>query len=1419
MRVNDCLGIAFLLVVCLFCSAESAVAQEDDDFPPQGMIAEYASGDTKAVRIDAGGGFRWNATAPDLRLPPGNFSAQWKGQLSVFDDGAYKLYAHVEGGELKVWLDGKQVLSAKAAASQWVASEPQRLRFNDYPLQVTFEKTREAARLTLFWSGPGFPIEPLPASYLTHAAEVAPSNSFERGRQLSRGLRCAACHESAVEPAPVAAPSLAYSKGNLHTAWLVDWLTGKSRHGAESLRRMPGFQLSQADATAIAAVLQTEPSQKSKRRAEQLGDAKQGSQLFHTIGCVACHDSARTAEAGLWAGNDLSQIRGKRPAGFIEKWLEDPASLNPQHRMPVFDLSASQRKDLAAFLTSKGAEPPAAIRQKRDAKTLQHGRELIVANGCLNCHQAPPGFEDIVKNVAKPSRPGRQSNWQSSCVHKPQQKRPGYDLKAEDAAALKSYYSQLPEVTGAVQKPLNRPTPTGAQLLVEMNCVACHQRGEFAGLSQRLPDLAVAHPELASLLPAMKPPSLNSVGDKLKDDALVKAIRRQGQPRRPWLGVRMPRFRMSDKDLSAITSHLIAEDRVPLSPVQPAAVFAEPVVQKSGARLLTAAGFGCVSCHAIGKSKPSDDVIAGRGPALAGLDGRVRKIWFDRWVRNPARITPRMEMPSIQSPVHGVLDGRLQTQLDALWTALNSKNLKLPKLGAVRVVSRSNDPAATLRQRRAAVLTDVLHHNDRIYIKPFIVGMNNQHNVMLDLESASLSGWWRGDVARQLTEGKTWFWEPAGDSALPAGKPRAEWQLKTSAGYVDPIASGQFKTAFDLYEHTPGNGVAVQHRLLFPGENQQRVQVTQTLSPQSNDTTDGFSRELKLSGLKPSQQVRLLPFGSLVPESPQLTAGDRVLTVGRGGVVRLRLETGGLKFLLSGTDVYVHGQADAAGQLTVQLQYEWKRRRSELQLPLATSTPQPPPQPMPLQVAPGYNVVRLPLTPPGEWMPTGLAWSAKGELAVSSLKGRVWLAKDSDADGLEDKMLPFSDELAAPYGLAFPQKTKAGRAVDVINKYALLRFVDADEDGLADKVYNLASGWGHTADYHDWMVGLPSDGKGGYLVAAACQQDTRSIAAARLRGEVLRLTPSQADGGDPAPRYTVQTISKGHRFPMGIARNQTGAVFVTDNQGNYNPFNELNHVIQGARYGFINKVDRAKFAGNTPPFRAPAINIPHPWTRSVNGICFLETPPALKAKRGEIFGPFEGHLIGCEYDTRRLIRMSVRKVGDTYQGAAYPFSLDQPTAGPSLLGPLVAAVSPDGALYVGGIRDSGWGGGNNIGEIVKLTPAASPAPGIAEVRADKNGLRIEFTQKVTGEWIKQAGTYAVTSYRRDSTPAYGGSDKDRKPVSIARIKSLAEKPGVLLELPEMKPGYVYEIKMRVPAQQGQFFPASAYFTFHLSPGS
>ncbi|MEZ6118714.1 MAG: hypothetical protein R3C28_19410 [Pirellulaceae bacterium] len=266
---------------------------------------------------------------------------------------------------------------------------------------------------------------------------------------------------------------------------------------------------------------------------------------------------------------------------------------------------------------------------------------------------------------------------------------------------------------------------------------------------------------------------------------------------------------------------------------------------------------------------------------------------------------------------------------------------------------------------------------------------------------------------------------------------------------------------------------------------------------------------------------------------------------------------------------------------------------------------------------------------------------------------------------------------------------------------------------------------------------------------------------------------------------------------------------MTDNQGNYNPFNELNHVRQGLRFGFINALEKSP--GFHPPLTPPAIDIPHPWTRSVNGICFLDSKDPDEPQ----FGPFEGHLIGCEYDTRRLVRMTLQRVGDSYQAAVYPFSL--PTTGPDdesgLLGPITAAVSPNGELVVGELRDSGWGGAPNIGQISRFRFRADKlGSGIRELRTEGGKIQVEVFGSVDAKRMANKDNYAITSYTRVSTPAYGGDDRDRQTETIRNLQVLSART-VALDVGELKPGYVYELHLQPLTEAATaFFPAEAYLT-------
>ncbi|HEY2841406.1 MAG TPA: c-type cytochrome, partial [Pirellulales bacterium] len=799
------LAIAWIL---LFCSA-IAHAQDDDEpaEPPAGWIATYTGADGRAhKRIDERLRFVWKDASPDPRLPAGPFRAHWSGYLAIDTPGTYRFYVYAGGGAVEMQIGGKKLIAGETRDAQWFDSAPVELDFGAQPVEVAFRTIRADAQIGLYWSGPKFQLEPLPPRLLSHAAGQEALQEFEQGRLLARALRCAACHELPDAQPTLPAPALTHVRGNLDHEWLMTWIGGKPEAGAavkavpaapagivegekpianqpaiDNVKfRMPGLGISRADARHIAAWLtehskpapssDTEPKEvkaardpaaKETAKAEVDAETDAGEELFLTMGCLACHQFKSLGVGGVYGGGDLSTVGAKRPVDFFARWLAAPEASNPAHRMPVFPLSPEQREDLAKFLSAQG-KPDASPRDE-PAGDGRRGAELISSHRCAACHsldakdkQAAPQSAAVAKK-----RLTADADWSASCLGEPDvaRRRPGYRLRPEQRRAVEHYVREMVE-TPKPAAPKRESHPDAARLFAERNCLACHSRGLHVGIASLSPALAEAHPELASLLPALAPPSLSDVGDKLEREAIIAAFTTSSAPLRPWLKIRMPRFAFTPDESQALADWFAAGDLIPerRGAASPRAIdgAAQTV---AGRRLVTAEGFGCASCHQIGRAIPKQDNLAAMGTDLSLVGRRIRRPWYDRWVRNPARIVPRMEMPSIDTPVRGVLDERLDDQLAAVWQVLNLPNFTPPEPGAVRMVRTRNMPDA---HEPATVLTDVITIDRHPFLRPFIAALPNRHTVLFDLEQNRLAGWWIGDAAAQRTRGKTWYWEAAG---------------------------------------------------------------------------------------------------------------------------------------------------------------------------------------------------------------------------------------------------------------------------------------------------------------------------------------------------------------------------------------------------------------------------------------------------------------------------------------------------------------------------------------------------------------------------------------------------------------------------------------------------------------------------------
>lgn len=1405
-----------LLFACLACilssfvSTENTLAQNTRQEILDELAEEYLPGwigsytdqvGNSLTRIDHSLSFDWQHQTADPRLETVQFDANWTGLLFLQSVGQYTLFVESDG-EIELEFAGRKI-SEKSGPQGLLTTGPVELQFGWHPIKLSYKSPVNGGRLKLFWQGPSFKLEPVGNQFLFHPTENTIKEHFSRGEELAHALRCARCHESPVTQDSLGlAPSLSHFRDFTKPAWLVARLKQKtiSQMAATDetrVHRMPAFGFSDQQAKAIAAYLfQNSTNPKPVGELLGKGDVEAGKSVFSSVGCVACHQADTLGQSELFDGGNLDKISLKRKDDFWIRWFRNPAEVNPHHRMPKVSLSDQEEQDVIAYLKSLEPLSSGMVLEEYvlNESFAQQGREIYRESGCANCHEQKENENKIKLNFDDTL----------GCLDglATQSQRPAYFLSERDQKSLVDFYTHVKS---------SHSDTTQALLVRQNNCFQCHARHEQPGIAESLEQIVKRVPELDRLRPALVPPSLNGVGDKLHDQALKVAIEQKDAGRRPWLEVRMPQFGFGEEKLKELIGWFVEKDRVndAYITLHHASVESKPTqdeLHQAGSRLVTTDGFGCTSCHQVGSVIPPKAPLNAKGPDLTLLSSRIRKVWFSRWVSNPARMVPRMEMPSVQLAVRGVLDNHLPHQLDAVWETLNQEGFEPPTPGAVRIARQSGTRGV---DQGAKVLTDVVFHHGVQYIKPALIGLRNRHNLMWDMEAGRFLGWWQGDIARQRTKGKVWLWETAGESwsglSLKDGfRGVPDFQLIDDVGKIfSPERSGQFTTSLDSWEQREDH-LRLTQRFKFNIQGEVcwivvRQELHEIWKNDQQGGQAGIERVVHVENLPPGLKP-LLGIAPKMLEIQEIDSGFKLSVAGQKGSRWVQIAARPIL-----VDNQYYGFIGDEKTLTIQFLSNLEVDRFP---PLNAKIA--PPEPTQLQVIPGVVTTRLPFF--DEFMPTGIDWDPDGNLWITSLKGRVWKAVDTDQDGLEDQLSIGVHELAAPYGIRAEQEY-----VDVVNKYALLRMFDRDSDGYFEKVQTVAAGWGHTADYHDWTVGPVSDGKGGYFITTACQQDDRSKAAAHLRGQVLHLVPRKPTKTNPY-LFEVMTYTEGHRFPMGLARNNAGHLYVSDNQGNYNPYNEINHVVQGKHFGFINKLERT--GDQRPPLTPPAIDMPHPWTRSVNGICFLETPSVARdLEDRDIFGRFEGHMVGCEYDTRRLIRMSFQQVGNTMQGAAYPFTLDQPKEGEPLLGPLAVAVSPAGALYVASIRDSGWGGANNIGTLAKMDFASAELPaGIAEVRANARGFEIHFTTVVDAQRASELENYSVQSATRVSTTSYGGGDLDRRTDRITSVVVAEDRMSVQLNLEALREGFVYDVKIRnLTERDSIFFPAEAYYTLRTIP--
>jgi mono/diheme cytochrome c family protein len=231
------------------------------------------------------------------------------------------------------------------------------------------------------------------------------------GQLLLGELGCAACHQAgpAADHLTVKqAPRLAEVGARITPAYLRAFLAAP--HKVKPGTPMPHVLHGLAPEKRAAAVedlvnflaAQGGPLERGKDGPAR-GQVERGKALYHSVGCVACHEpfiaapkrkidpNAQPDEEGRkddpQASVPLGNLLLKTTVPALARFLESPLHVRPSGRMPSLGLSRSEAAAIAAYLLSlpgaKATDEPAFT---IDPSRVERGRERFASAGCASCH-------------------------------------------------------------------------------------------------------------------------------------------------------------------------------------------------------------------------------------------------------------------------------------------------------------------------------------------------------------------------------------------------------------------------------------------------------------------------------------------------------------------------------------------------------------------------------------------------------------------------------------------------------------------------------------------------------------------------------------------------------------------------------------------------------------------------------------------------------------------------------------------------------------------------------------------------------------------------------------------------------------------------------------------------------------------------
>ena len=512
-------------------------------------------------------------------------------------------------------------------------------------------------RAAILLAGAGLGAESLVTGFERfHAARP----SAEGGRLLYNELGCVNCHGGATGLPAMRGPELATVTQRVRSEWLRKFIADpESVHPGTVMPQV----LAKADAKTLVAIehylASLKPKTASKGPAKILHvNGARGGELFHTLGCVACHAPGKgfVPPDGLPKDSEFTHrsvafgdLKAKHSLDSLGAFILDPLKVRTDGRMPKTTMDRQDSIDIAGYLLefqgSDGRLDNPVVSIAADKALAIAGRKAVIAAQCAACH-------DLPKDAA--AKPVALKTTDGGCLDADHAKGPRYALADAQRAALKLFLAKKDEVATA---------KLAADLTLHaLNCVACHERdGKGGPDAGRKPYFQGDH-NLGDT--GRYPPPLTGVGGKLRPEWLAKVLAGENRVR-PYLKTKMPHYGPAVADLAKLLG--IADARAPLK--------FEGGDDTAGRKLLgTQGGAGCITCHRWG-DRPSLGI---QGPDLSNIAARLQEGWLREYLINPAAYRSGTLMPSFwpggKSFNPTILGGDTDKQIAAIYKFAESAN-------------------------------------------------------------------------------------------------------------------------------------------------------------------------------------------------------------------------------------------------------------------------------------------------------------------------------------------------------------------------------------------------------------------------------------------------------------------------------------------------------------------------------------------------------------------------------------------------------------------------------------------------------------------------------------------------------------------------------------------------------------------------